>query len=344
MYKKYIKPLLFALSIEQAHSVIVWILRIMGVIPGVRTLLKMSYQEESESLAKEVFGLKFKNPIGLAPGFDVNADIIDEVESLGFGFIEVGAITPQPQIGNPKPRFFTLEKDYATVNRMGQPNKGLKYAINNLRSKRRKGIIVGCNIARNSYSPVADHPKEYLSVFRNLYQYVDYFTVNVISSNSATDGVVFDEQALRKIIEPLFEFRRGQGEYRPILVKISPDLSDEQIDVVTDIMIATPLDGVVAVSGTLKREGLTSTDASVARIGSGRLGGAPIHERALEVIKRVHARSEGAYPIIGVGGVMSAEDARAMLDAGASLVQIYSGFVYEGPRLVKQICKSLILG
>ncbi|MFI3302088.1 MAG: quinone-dependent dihydroorotate dehydrogenase [Rikenellaceae bacterium] len=342
MYKKFIKPLLSALSVEQIHNIIVWVLRIFGAIPGARTLLKIRHRVESESLEREVFGLKFKNPIGLAPGFDANADIINEVGSLGFGFVEVGAITPNPQIGNPKPRLFTLEEDSALVSRMGQPNKGLKYAINNLRKSRQSEIIVGCNIARNSYSPAAEHPKEYLSVFRNLYQYVDYFTVNVISSNSATDGVVFDEEALRKIIEPLFEFRRGQSDYRPILVKISPDLSDEQIDVVTDIMIDTPLDGLVAVSGTLRRDDLKSSGVSVARIGSGRMSGAPIHARALEVVKRVYTRSQGAYPIIGVGGVMSPEDARAMLDAGASLVQIYSGFVYEGARLVKDICKSLI--
>ncbi len=330
------------MGVEQARNIMVWTLRFLGAIPGAKTLLKMRYCEESESLNREVFGIKFKNPIGLAPGFDTSADIIDEVNSLGFGFIEVGAVTPNPQIGNPKPRLFKLEDDSALINRMGQPNKGLKCTINNIRSKRRGGIVVGCNIARNSYSPVADHPKEYLSVFRNLYQYVDYFTVNVISSNSATDGVVFDEIALRKIIEPLFEFRRGQSDYRPILVKISPDLSDEQIDVVTDIMIDTPLDGLVAVSGTLKREELKSSAASVARISSGRMSGAPIHARALEVVRRVHTRSEGAYPIIGVGGVMSPEDAKAMLDAGASLVQIYSGFMYEGASLVKNICKSLI--
>ncbi len=342
MYKKFIKPLLFALSIEQAQSLMVWVLRILGFIPGVKALLRMNFREESESLEREVFGLKFKNPIGLAPGFDTNAEIIDEVEALGFGFVEVGAITPQPQVGNPKPRLFALERDRAVVNRMGQPNKGLKCVVNNLRSRRSKGMIVGCSIARNSYTPAADLPKEYLKSFRSLYQYVDYFTVSVISTNSATDNIVFDVESLRKIITPLFDFRRGQSDYRPILIKISPDLSDEQIDAITDLMIETPLDGIVAVSGTLKREDLKSSVANVARIGSGRMGGEPIHERALEVVRRIHERSEGAYPIIGVGGVMSPEGAQAMLDAGASLVQIYSGFVYEGAQLVKQICRSLI--
>ncbi len=342
MYKKFIKPLLFKLSIEQAHSIMVWTLRVLGVRPGIKALMRMRFREESESLHRDVFGLKFSNPIGLAPGFDTSADIVDEVEALGFGFVEVGAVTPLPQVGNPKPRLFALDEDRALINRMGQPNRGLKYVAKNLRNRRSKAIVVGCNIARNSFSPVADHPKEYLQIFRTLYQYVDYFTVNVISSNSATDGVVFEEEALRRIINPLFEFRRGQSEYRPILVKISADLNDEQVDSVTDIMIDTPLDGVVAVSGSLKREGLHSSQSKITRLGSGRLSGAPIKERALEVIRRVHDRCQGSYPIIGVGGVMSPEDAKAMLDAGASLVQLYSGVVYEGADLVKDICRSLI--
>ncbi|MFI3283393.1 MAG: quinone-dependent dihydroorotate dehydrogenase [Rikenellaceae bacterium] len=342
MYKKIIKPLLLALNVEQVNAIVILALRILGAIPGVRSLLRMSYREDHESLSRDVFGLNFKNPIGLAPGFDTNGEIVGEMESMGFGFVEIGAVTPKPQIGNPKPRLFALEGDRALINRMGQPNKGLEYVAKKLRTRRTKGMIVGCNISRNSYSPAAEIPKEYLKIFRSLYQYVDYFTVNVISSNSATDGVVFEEEALRRIISPLFEFRRGQSDYRPILVKISADLTDEQIDTVTDIMIDTPLDGVVAVSGSLKREGLLSDSAVVTRIGSGRLSGEPIKERALEVVRRVHDRCHGAYPIIGVGGISTAEDAGAMLDAGASLVQIYSGFVFEGPKLVKNICKSLI--
>ncbi len=341
MYVKFIKPLLFKLNIEQAHRLVVWTLRIAGRIPGVKALMRMNYQVENQSLQREVFGVKFKNPLGLAAGFDINADIIDEAEALGFGFVEVGAITPQPQVGNPKPRLFGLDEDRALINRMGQPNRGLKYAINNLR-KRSKEIVVGCNIARNSYTPANEVPKEYLKVFRSLYQYVDYFTVSVISSNSSTEGVVFDETALRNIITPLFDFRRGQSDYRPIFVKVSPDLSDKQIDSVTDIMIDTPLDGIVAISGTLKRDNLKSSTTKITRIGSGRLGGEPIRERALEVVRRIHERSEGAYPIIGVGGISSAEDAAAMLEAGASLIQVYSGLVYEGPQLIKHICKSLI--
>ncbi len=342
MYKKIIRPLLFSISREKAYNTLVVVLRVLGYIPGVRSLLRMRYHVENKHLQREVFGIKFNNPIGLAPGFDVNGDIINEVEALGFGFIEIGAITPKPQIGNPKPRLFKLTADKALVNRMGQPNRGLKYVIDNLRDRQHKGIVVGCNIARNVYTQAGDMPKEYLQNFRSLYQYADYFTVNVISSNSATDGIVFDEEALRRIIEPLFEFRRGQSDYRPILLKISPDLSDEQIDLVTDIMIDTPLDGIVAVSGTLLRgEDLKSNSAAITRIGSGRLSGEPIRERALEVVKRVHERCQGTYPIIGVGGVMTAEDARAMLDTGASLVQIHSGLFYEGFGIANKVCSSL---
>ena len=214
--------------------------------------------------------------------------------------------------------------------------------VNNLRGRKRSDIIIGCNIARNIYTQTAELPKEYLHNFRSLYQYVDYFTVNIISTTSETDGIVFDETTLRNIIEPLFEFRRGQSDYRPILLKLSPDLSDEQIDLATDIMIDTPLDGVVAVSGTLRREALKSSAATIARIGGGRMGGEPIRERALEIVRRVHSRSQGTYPIIGVGGVMSPEYAKAMLEAGASLVQIHTGIIYEGVQLVKDICHSLI--
>ncbi len=342
MYKIFFKPLLFMLNPERAYSLVIILLRIIGRLPGVSSLLRMRYSIESRTLQREVFGLKFKNPIGLAAGVDVNGDIIDQVESLGFGFVEIGGITPKPQVGNPKPRLFRLSEDRAIINRMGQPNKGLKYVVNNLRNRKRGDIIIGCNIARNIYTQASDVPKEYLQNFRSLYQYVDYFTVNVISSMSATDGVVFNEEALRQVIEPLFEFRRGQSEYRPILIKISPDLTDNQIDQVTDIMIDTPLDGIVAVSGTLHRENLKSSAVTLSRVGSGRLGGAPLRERAIEIVKRVHDRSKGTYPIIGVGGVMSAEDARAMLEAGASLVQIHSGMFYEGPRLVHNICKSLL--
>ncbi len=332
--------MLFKLNVEQAHNLVVLALRTVGSIPGGRSLLKMNYSEDRELLNREVFGLRFKNPIGLAAGFDVNGDIISEVESLGFGFVEIGAVTAEPQVGNPKPRLFRLPDDMALINRMGQPNKGLKYVVDNLRN--RKGdIVVGCNIARNSFTSTADAPREYLRMFRNLYQYVDYFTVSVASTISLSDGVVFDEDVLRSIITPLFEFRRGQSDYRPILIKLSPDLSDEQIDRVVDLMIDTSLDGVVAVSGTFKREGLKSNDLAIARIGNGRMCGEPLRERALEVIRRVSERSGGAYPIIGVGGVMSAEDAQNMLDAGASLVQAYSGFIYEGPSFASKICRGL---
>ncbi len=342
MYKRFIRPLLFTLSAERAYNFVILLLRIAGHIPGVRYLLKARYSTHDEALQREVFGLKFKNPIGLAAGVDVNGDIIDEVEALGFGFTEIGAITPAPQVGNPKSRLFKLPADRAIINRMGNPNRGLNHAVKRLRGRSKGDIIIGCNIARNIYTQATDVPKEYLTSFRSLYQYVDYFTINVISTNSATDSIVFDKEMLRRIVDPLFEFRRGQSEYRPILLKLSADLSDEQIDMTTDLMIETPLDGIVAISGTLQRsEGLKSSGTSISRIGSGRLSGEPIRERAIEVVKRVHERCGGTYPIIGVGGVMSADDARAMLDAGASLVQIHSGVVYEGISVVKEICSSL---
>ncbi|MFI3320651.1 MAG: quinone-dependent dihydroorotate dehydrogenase [Rikenellaceae bacterium] len=342
MYNRIIKPLLFSLNIEQAHRLVIWILRILGVMPGGHRLLSRCYAVEEPALKRDVFGMSFRNPIGLAAGFDRDGEVVEELGALGFGFVEVGAVTSQPQEGNPKPRVFRLHKDQAIVNRLGQPNRGWMCAIENLRKSYGKGTLIGCNISSNSFTPSNDSPKEYLKIFRSLYQYVDYFTVNIAAQSVEADVVAFSDEALRRVVMPLCDFRRGQSEYRPILIKLSPDLTDEQIDIATDVMIETPLDGIVAVTGTNHREGLESSDATITRVGRGRLTGKPLTQRALEVVKRVYARTEGAYPIIGVGGIMSVKDAQAMFEAGASLIQLYSGFVYEGPKLVKDICKAMV--
>ena len=341
MYRKLIKPILFAMNIERAHSTVLFLLRMIGKIPGGRALLRAMYRTEHPSLEREVFGLRFPNPIGLAAGFDRNGEAFRELSALGFGFVEIGTVTPQPQAGNPRPRIFRLPADRAIINRSGLNNKGLYKAIAQLRHRHDR-LIIGGNIGKNTLTQPSQVAADYLKMFRNLYQYVDYFSINVCCDNCADGSVSHNKAPLMNILQPLFDFRRGQNQYRPILLKISPDLPDPLIDEVTDLMLSTPLDGIVAVNGTFSRKGLETDEETLDEIGSGRLSGAPLTQRAIEVVRRIHRRSHGAYPIIGVGGLMNARDVKAMLAAGASLVQLYTGYIYEGPSLVKEICRALI--
>ncbi len=341
IYKKIIKPILFSLNIESAQRAVVLALRTLGRLPFGDAMLRRTYRVDHPSLEREVFGVRFKNPIGVAAGFDVNGEITNELDAIGFGYVEVGAITPTPQDGNPKPRVYRLSKDRAIVNRMGNPNKGWENAIKNLRL-RNPNVKVGGNITHNRATDPKGMSRDYLKSFRNLYQYVDYFTVNIDFAIISSSDESSPSTALTNLLMPLFEFRRGQSDYRPIMVKISPDLSNEMIDTVTEVMIQTPLDGIVAVSGTHKRTNLKTSEVNISKIGAGRLSGSPIKERALEIVRRISEQSGGAYPIIGVGGIETADDVRAMLDAGASLVQIYSSLIYHGPAIAGEICRELI--
>ena len=338
MYRKIIRPILFMFNPERAHAIFVWLLGAIGRMPLGRTILRKCYAVQHPSLEREVFGISFRNPIGVAAGFDRNADIYRELSALGFGFVEVGTITPRPQTGNPRPRLFRLKKDKALFNRIGVANLGLERAITRLRQPH-EGMVVGCNIGRNNITPVEDQPVDYLKVFRNLYQYVDYFTVNVSHNTGQKESLPLNKENVLRILTPLFEFRRGQNEYRPILLKISPDLSDELIDDMTDIMLETPLDGIVAVNATSSREGLQSKNIPS---GIGTVSGPTITKRAIEIVRRIYVRSNGTYPIIGVGGLMTPQDVKAMLDAGATLVQLYTGIVYEGMKLMHDTCRMLI--
>lgn len=341
LYRRIIQPILFSMNIERAHRTVMLLLRITGALPGGRWLLRKLYATEHPALEREVFGLRFPNPVGLAAGFDRNGEAFRELAALGFGFIEIGTVTPRPQSGNPRPRVFRLPRDKAIVNRMGLCNRGLEKTISMLR-KPHEGILVGCNIGKNTVTPPENAPADYLKVFRNLYEYADYFTVNISCETGNRECSAHTRENITRILAPLFDFRRGQNQYRPILLKISPDLPDEAVDAVTDTMISTPLDGIVATNGTYSREGLRTSRTTIGKIGNGRLSGQPLTRRAVEVVRRIRERSGGAYPIIGVGGLMSPDDVRAMLDAGASLVQLYTGYIYEGPRLLRKICRRLI--
>lgn len=330
------------IGVERVHFCTVHMLRILGQIPGVRWIMRKLYAVEHPSLERDVFGIHFRNPIGMAAGFDRSGDIFRELDALGFGFVELGTITPQPQSGNPKPRIFKLPKDQAIINRVGLCNDGLEQVIANMRHKN-ENIIIGCNIGKNSSTPADGAPYDYLRVFRNLYQYADYFTVNVSYNTTAKQYAPRTRESITAILDPLFDFRRGQNQYRPILLKISPDLTNEEIDMMTDIMVDTPLDGIVATNGTVRHTGLVTDSETLKRYGAGAVSGKPLTKRSIEVVRRVYERSNGTYPIIGVGGIMTPADAKAMLEAGATLVQVYTGYVYNGPNFVGDICRELIV-
>ncbi len=326
---------------EQAHSIAVLLLRIVDMIPTAKWFMRKIYATEDSRLEREVFGLRFRNPIGLAAGFDRNGEIFRPLSALGFGFVEIGTVTPRPQQGNPKPRVFNLPDDTAILNRIGLASKGLESVLANVR-KEHEGIILGCNIGKNTVTPPDEAAMDYLRVFRNLYQYIDYFAVNVSYNTTHKQYVPRTRESIMKILEPLFDFRRGQNQYRPILLKISPDLTNEEIDLMTDIMVDTPLDGIIATNASTMPQGLQTPQENLRKAGVGAVSGAPLTERAIEVVRRVYERCNGTYPIIGVGGMMTAEDIKRMMDAGATLVQVYTGFIYNGAGFAGDLCKSLI--
>ena len=326
---------------ERAHSLSVCMLRLIDRIPLAKWLLRRIYAVEDKRLEREVFGLHFRNPIGIAAGYDRNGEIYKPLSALGFGFVEIGTVTPRPQQGNPRPRVFELPEDNAIINRIGLASKGLEAVIKNVR-KGHDGIILGCNIGKNTITPPEEAAMDYLRVFRNLYQYLDYFTVNVSYNTTHKQYVPRTREDIMKILEPLFDFRRGQNQYRPILLKISPDLTNEEIDLMTDIMVDTPLDGIIATNATTHPEGLKTSKEELRKRGIGAVSGAPLTERAIEVVRRVYERCNGTYPIIGVGGLMTGDDVKRMMEAGATLVQVYTGFVYNGAGFAGDLCKSLL--
>lgn len=340
MYKKIIRPLLFELSPELIHRIVVVMLRVVHYVPGARQLLRTCFTVRHPSLEREVFGIKFPNPVGIAAGFDKDAEVYDELLSLGFGFTEVGTVTPKGQPGNPRPRLFRLPLDKALINRMGFNNRGMENAVRNLRHRKRRQVI-GASLGKNTATPNESAPADYLKLFRSLYQYVDYFVINVSCPNVRNLTHLQDKETLKEILRGLLDFRRGQNQYRPILLKISPDLTTAQLDDVIALMQEGGIDGIVATNTTTSREGLATDSRTLADIGNGGVSGAPLTRRSLETVRYIHEKTEGRFPIIGVGGIMTEDDAVAMLDAGADLIQVYTGFIYNGPTFVKRICKRL---
>ena len=336
MYKTFIRPLLFKFDPEEVHYFTFSLIRFLSNIPGFSAISKSLYEVEDSRLETEVFGLRFKNPVGLAAGFDKDAKLYEELSNFGFGFIEIGTLTPVGQEGNPKKRLFRLKEDSAIINRMGFNNGGVKEAVERL--KKNKGVLIGGNIGKNKVTPNEDATSDYEICFEALFDYVDYFVVNVSSPNTPNLRELQEKEPLKQLLNTLQNKNLAKPKQKPILLKIAPDLTNEQLLDIIEIVNETKIAGVIATNTTLSREGLRSENKSE----MGGLSGKPLTSRSTEVIRFLSEKSNKSFPIIGVGGIHSAQDALEKLEAGASLVQLYTGFIYEGPKLIKEINKALL--
>lgn len=347
MYK-FIRPLFFQFDPEKIHHLVTSGLKSFNRLPGASTLSRAVFSIENSALEREVFGLKFKNSIGLAAGFDKNAELMGEMANLGFGFVEVGTITPLPQAGNPKPRMFRLPADAGLINHMGFNNLGVDVVAERIRKFRQAApqtphsvpLIIGGNIGKNKNTPNEDAVSDYVKCFDRLFDVVDYFVVNVSSPNTPGLRELQEKEPLKKLLQTLQQRNRKSDVSRPILLKIAPDLTDEQLDDIIEIVKESGIAGVIATNTTINREGLISPEKTKNQTGG--LSGKPLTKRSTEVICYLSEKSGKAFPIIGVGGIHSAADALEKLKAGASLVQLYTGFIYEGPGLIKKINQALL--
>jgi dihydroorotate dehydrogenase len=310
-------------------------------IPLVRQLFEQRFTVKDPKLIRNLFGLTFRNPVGLAAGFDKDAKLVDEMHALGFGFVEIGTLTPRPQSGNPKPRLFRLPDDHSLINRMGFNNEGVEKAIQRL-AKRKSTILVGGNIGKNKTTPNESAISDYEACFDALYPVVDYFTVNVSSPNTPDLRQLQEKKPLYELLYRLKKKNEEQNQPKPILLKIAPDLSFSQLDDIIEICLSVPVSGIIATNTTISRENLKTQPARVKDIGAGGLSGDAIKQRATEVIRYIHEKTNGKLPIIGVGGISSPRDAVEKLEAGASLIQLYTGYIYEGPGLVRDINQTII--
>ena len=336
MYKFLIKPILFLFNPEWVHYTVFSTLKIIHWIPGMGRLIRRLYQVKDQRLERKLFGLTFPNPVGLAAGFDKDAKLYQELSNFGFGFIEIGTLTPKPQPGNHKKRLFRLPEDNGLINRMGFNNEGVEKAIERL--KKNKGILIGGNIGKNKITSNDEAVSDYVKCFDALFPHVDYFAVNVSSPNTPNLRALQDKEPLQLLLQTLKDLNLKKNTPKPILLKIAPDLTESELLDIIDIITSVNIDGVIATNTTLSREGLKSPNKNEA----GGLSGKPLTDRSTDVIRFLHEKSNNTFPIIGVGGIHSPQDALDKLSAGASLVQLYSGFVYEGPSVVKKINKAIL--
>ncbi len=341
MYKLLIRPLLFLIDPERVHHLSFTFLKlILGFKPLAR-LIGTFFTYQHPSLERELFGLHFKNPVGLAAGFDKDAKLVDKWGYLGFGFVEVGTVTPRPQAGNPKKRLFRLPKDKALINRMGFNNGGVEVVAERLRKMKKGDLIVGANIGKNKDTPNEKATEDYVICFEKLFEYVDYFVVNVSSPNTPGLRELQEKGPLTQLLLSLQDINQAKPEPKPLLLKVAPDLTDSQLDDIIEVCATARLDGLILNNTTIAREPLATVASKVEAIGNGGLSGGPLTARAQEVTSYVAERSP-ELPLIGVGGIMRPQDAAERLEAGASLVQVYTGFVYEGPGFAGRICRGLV--
>ncbi|PNQ72269.1 dihydroorotate dehydrogenase (quinone) [Hanstruepera neustonica] len=336
MYKLIIRPLFFLFDPEKIHHFTFSMIRFLNRIPLMSNMFRSLYCVDDTKLERQLFGLKFKNPVGLAAGFDKDAKLFNELSNLGFGFIEIGTLTPKAQPGNPKKRLFRLQSDSAIINRMGFNNGGVAEAVERL--KKNTDVLIGGNIGKNKVTPNEEAVNDYKLCFNALFDYVDYFVVNVSSPNTPNLRELQDKEPLTKLLQTLKDLNSKKENPKPILLKIAPDLTDSQLLDIIDIVKDTKIDGVIATNTTISRTGLKSENKDEV----GGLSGKPLTGRSTEVIRFLSEKSHKAFPIIGVGGIHSVADALEKLDAGADLIQLYTGFIYEGPKLVKAINKALL--
>lgn len=342
MYKLIIRPFLFLFDPEKVHHFTFSMIRFLNRI-GFGGIFRSIYQVKNSKLERDLFGIKFSNPVGLAAGFDKNATLYKELSNFGFGFIEIGTVTPNAQIGNPKKRLFRLIQDQAIINRMGFNNKGVAAAVEKLKSNistqiKNQKIIIGGNIGKNTQTLPENYTQDYLDCFKELHPYVDYFVLNVSCPNVSSHAKLTDKDYLEELIGEVQKCNKSFEIPKPILLKIAPDLNEIQLDEIIELIAITNIEGVIASNTSVSREGLISENKKE----MGGLSGKPVSNKSTEVIRYLHKNSNGAFPIIGVGGIHSAKDALDKIEAGASLVQIYTGFIYEGPNLVKKINKAIL--
>lgn len=345
MYKLFIRPILFSFDPEKIHYFTFSLVKFLHKIPFVPAIIRGMYQVNNKKLERNLFGLTFKNPVGLAAGFDKNAVLYNELANFGFGFVEIGTVTPKGQAGNPKKRLFRLKEDQGIINRMGFNNEGLTTAIEQLKKNKGK-ILIGGNIGKNTATSPEGYTADYLECFKGLHPYVDYFVLNVscpnVGSHAKLDDVDYLKELITEVQKLNLELTTESCQSKPILLKIAPDLNHQQLDEIIALVTETKIEGVIASNTSINREGLKTSKERLEEIGNGGLSGQPVKDRSTAVIKYLSEKSNKSFPIIGVGGIHSANDALEKVAAGADLVQIYTGFIYEGPRLIKKINKALL--
>ena len=340
IYKTLIRPVLFLIDPETVHHLVSCMLKGMFVIPGVRCIVQKVFTYQNPNLETHLFGLTFPNKVGLAAGFDKKADLYNHISAFGFGHVEIGTVNPIPQPGNPKPRLFRVQKDKALINRMGFNNPGVDAFVENLRKNKPK-VLIGGNIGKNTNTPNDKAINDYLVCFEKLYEWVDYFVINVSCPNIEGLKKLHEKDELGRILLALAEANKRKSKRKPMLLKISPDLNEHQLDEVVELVHTAEIDGIIATNTTTSRELLTIPLQEIDKIGKGGMSGKPLRQKSTDVIRYLHKKFEGKTPIIASGGIMSEKDAIEKIDAGASLVQVYTGFVYEGPFIAKRINRAL---